>query len=76
VLGRAMLMVSIGAAAGMAASLALTRFLSSQLFGAKPYDPWTLAAVPLVLGLVALLACYWPVRRALKIDPLTALRFE
>jgi putative ABC transport system permease protein len=76
VLGRAMLMVAMGAAVGLAASLALTRFLSSQLFGAKPHDPWTLAAVPLVLGLVALLACYWPVRRALKIDPLTALRFE
>jgi len=42
----------------------------------KPHDVWTLAGVPVALGLVALLACYWPARRAVKIDPVAALRFE
>jgi len=76
VLGRALITVSIGMAAGLLASLALTRFLASQLFEVKPHDAWTMASVPVVLGLVALAACYFPARRAVKIDPMAALRFE
>jgi putative ABC transport system permease protein len=76
VLGRALAMVSIGAAVGIAASFALTRFLASQLFGVQPHDAWTMAGVPVMLGLVAVASCYWPARRAVKIDPVAALRFE
>jgi putative ABC transport system permease protein len=76
VLGRAMLTVSIGMAVGLIASLALTRFLSSQLFEVKPHDAWTMTSVPVVLGLVAIVACYFPTRRATRVDPITALRFE
>jgi putative ABC transport system permease protein len=76
VLGRAMLTVSIGMAVGLIASLALTRFLTSQLFEVKPHDAWTMSGVPVILGVVALAACYFPTRRATKVDPVTALRFE
>ena len=76
VLRRALVTVSIGMAAGMLGSLALTRFLSSQLFEVTPHDAWTLASMPLVLGLVAAAACYIPARRAAKVDPMTALRYE
>jgi putative ABC transport system permease protein len=68
--------VLAGVAAGAAGSFALTRFLSSQLYGVSPADPATLAASCLGLVLVALLACYVPARRASKVDPITALRHE
>jgi putative ABC transport system permease protein len=76
VVGRGMLLAGIGVAAGLVASLALTRFLASLLFGVSAHDALTMAAVPLTLGLVALAACYVPARRAAKVDPLVALRFE
>ncbi|MDE3180585.1 MAG: ABC transporter permease [Acidobacteriota bacterium] len=66
----------IGVAIGIAAALALTRFLSSMLFGVKPADPITFVAVSLILVGVALLACYIPARRAARIDPMAALRHE
>ena len=76
VVGRGMLLASIGAAAGVALSLALTRLMSGMLFGVGAKDPLTFACVSFLLALVALLACYVPARRATKVDPMVALRCE
>ena len=66
--------VMIGLLAGLTISLAVNRILQSQLVGVSPYDPATLASAPAVLMLVALVACYIPSRRALRIEPAVALR--
>jgi putative ABC transport system permease protein len=76
VLGRGMLLISIGAAAGVALSLALTRLMSGMLFGVGAKDPLTLVCVSLLLAGVALMACYVPARRATRVDPMVALRHE
>ena len=76
VLGHGMLLAVSGTAIGLAASLVLTRYLASMLFGITPRDLATLAASAASLIAVALLACYLPARRAAKVDPLIALRFE
>jgi putative ABC transport system permease protein len=69
-------LVLVGLAIGVAASLASTRLLRSQLFGVQPADPLAYLAVGLLLGAVALVACYIPARRAAAVDPMEALRQE
>jgi putative ABC transport system permease protein len=65
-----------GLALGLVAALIVTRFMSTLLFGVKPSDPLTLAAVAVILAAVTLVACYLPARRATRVDPLIALRYE
>ena len=72
VLGRGVGLALTGIAAGVFGALALTRFLSSLLFGVRPTDPLTFAAVAALLLMVALAACYIPARRAMKVDPMVA----
>jgi putative ABC transport system permease protein len=76
VLRNGMFLAGIGALIGLAGALAITRFMSSLLFGVSPTDVLTFALVTGGLLLVALLACYLPARRATKVDPLVALRYE
>ena len=76
VLGQGMRLALLGVAIGIGAALALTRLLTGLLFGVAPADPLTFIAVPLALALVALLACWLPARRAMQVDPMTALREE
>ena len=66
----------VGLVIGVTGSAVMTRFLRSLLFGIGPMDPVTLAGVSILLGIVALLACYIPARRAAKVDPMVALRYE
>ena len=67
---------STGLIIGMLAAFVLTRYLEKLLFSVSPGDPATFAMVALVLAVVALLACYIPARRTLRVDPMTALRYE
>jgi ABC-type antimicrobial peptide transport system permease subunit len=74
VLLQGMRVVAIGVAVGIAAALALARMLAHQLYGVGASDPISFIAAPVVLMAVAALACYWPARRASRVDPLAALR--
>ena len=76
VLRQALAVTLAGIAAGLAASFGLTRLLSAQLYGVRPIDPITFAAVPVILAGVALAAAAVPARRATRVDPLAALRHE
>jgi putative ABC transport system permease protein len=76
ILGQGARLAACGIALGMAAAFALTRLMANLLYQVKPTDAWTFAAVPLLLGAVALLASYIPSRRAMALDPMDALRHE
>jgi putative ABC transport system permease protein len=76
VLRNGMWMTGVGLAVGLAGALGLSRLLAALLFGVGARDPITIAAVAGILAFVALLACYIPARRAMKVDPMIALRYE
>ncbi|MGH9779102.1 MAG: ABC transporter permease [Candidatus Acidiferrales bacterium] len=76
VVGKGMLLVLVGLLAGVGGALGLTRFLATLLFGVSPTNPMTYGGVAVLLGLVALAACWMPARRAMRVDPMVALRYE
>jgi predicted permease len=76
VIGHGARMALVGVAIGVVAALGLTRLMANQLFGVSAYDPFTFAAVAMLLIVVAVAACYVPARRAMRVDPMIALRHE
>jgi putative ABC transport system permease protein len=76
VVGRALLLAMTGVGVGLAGAFALTRFLSSLLFGVRPTDPLIFIGISILLTSITLLASYIPARRATKVDPMVALRYE
>jgi putative ABC transport system permease protein len=75
-LGEGMRMAVVGVTIGVALALALTRLMASQLYAISATDPITFTGVAIILGGVALFACYIPARRAMRVDPMVALRYE
>lgn len=69
-------LIAVGLVIGLLASVGLTRFLASQIWGVSPTDPWTFGVVALLLLAAGLAACYLPARKATQVDPLVALRYE
>jgi predicted permease len=76
IVGRGLVLVSVGAVIGVLASFGLTRFIENMLFGVTPTDPLTFVMIVALLGLVALLACLIPAQRAMRVDPIVVLRHQ
>jgi putative ABC transport system permease protein len=76
ILKEGMFITSLGIGVGLVGTLALSSILKSQLYGVTATDPFTFLGVAFALALVALLACYIPARRATRVDPMVALRYE
>ena len=76
IVGQGIALSAAGAILGILGALGVTRYLASLLYGVRPFDPLTFLAVALLLALVALAACYIPARRASRVDPMVALRYE
>jgi len=76
IVGNAVRLVVIGSAIGLAGALLSSRAIGSFLYGVKPADPWTLAAIVVIIGGTAMLASYLPARRAARVDPLVAIRYD
>ena len=76
VIRQGLVLIVVGLVAGVVAAYGATRFLQSLLFGVRATDPWTFAAVCSLLVIVGVLACYIPARRATRVDPMVALRYE
>jgi putative ABC transport system permease protein len=76
VLREGLILTAMGVAVGLSAAFALTRFLGGLLYGVRANDPWNFAGVAAIFGIVAVTASYIPARRAMRIDPLIALRYE
>jgi ABC-type antimicrobial peptide transport system permease subunit len=76
IVGQGIALSAAGAVLGILGALAVTHYLASLLYGVRPFDPLTFLSVALLLGFVALAACYIPARRASRVDPMVALRYE
>jgi putative ABC transport system permease protein len=76
VLRNGMALLAIGIGFGLAGAFSVNRYLQSLLFEVKSTDAMTFAVVPIILALVAFIACYLPARRAMRVDPIVALRFD
>ena len=76
VVGQGLALAAVGTAVGIAVAAGVTRYIQSFLYGVRPTDPGTFVGVGIVLALVALAACYLPARRAVRVDPMVALRYE
>jgi putative ABC transport system permease protein len=76
VLRRGTALIAVGVILGLFLAWAVMRVIQNQLWRVKPTDPWTLCAVTVIVLLVGLLACLGPARRAARVDPMVALRYE
>jgi putative ABC transport system permease protein len=76
IMGRGLRLIAFGVVIGMVASYGVIQVMRTLLWGISPYDPLTLATVVVVMTLAGLLACYIPARRAMRVDPIVALRYE
>ena len=75
-LGLVLTVVGIVIVIGLGVAAGVTRYLQSLLYGVRPTDPWTFAYIAILLGCIATLGCYVPARRAMRVDPVVALRYE